>query len=84
MIHSVGKNLVEHGDKLDEETKIEVQKAIDDAKKVDSADIEVIKAQSQALSNAAMKIGTAMYKKDGSSETKPSDSTENAQYEEKK
>jgi molecular chaperone DnaK len=87
LIHSVGKNLTEHGDKLDDATKAEIQKAIDDAKKFESnTDVEAIKAQSQALSNASMKIGQAMYKKDGATSETPSNpepETENAQYEEK-
>jgi molecular chaperone DnaK len=68
LIHSVGKNLDEHGEKLDDETKAMVQKAIDEAKTIDeSASLETIKEKSEALSNAAMKIGEAMYKKDGTS-----------------
>jgi molecular chaperone DnaK len=66
LIHSVQKNLDEHGDKLDEETKTEIKKAIDEAKAVESgADLEVLKSKSSALSNASMKIGQAMYKKGG-------------------
>lgn len=88
LIHSVGKNLVEHGDKIDTSTKEEIQRAIDEAKKLESAtDVETIKAQSLALSNAAMKIGQAMYKSDGTSNSdnakKDEDKPEDVQYEEK-
>ena len=63
LVHSVTKNLAEHGDKIDEATKKEIQAAIDDAAGVSStASVEDVKAKSAALSNAAMKIGQAMYK----------------------
>ena len=35
LIHSVDKNLSEHGDKLDDKTKEEVKAALDEARKVD-------------------------------------------------
>jgi molecular chaperone DnaK len=91
LIHSVGKNLEEHGDKLDEETKKSVQDAIDAAKTVDqAASLETIKEKSAALSTAAMKIGEAMYKKtgDAASDEAASHNDENAaqdaEYSEKK
>jgi len=63
LVHSVTKNLAEHGDKIDEATKKEIQTAIEDAGKVSSsASVEEVKAKSAALSAAAMKIGQAMYK----------------------
>jgi molecular chaperone DnaK len=92
LIHSVNKNLAEHKDKLDEATIAEIKKSIDEAKEVESStDAEVIKTKVSALSSAAMKIGQAMYKKDGSNSdsSKPagdaaSSETKDAQYEEKK
>ena len=67
LIHSVTKNLAEHGDKLDDKTKEEVQKAIDDAKTLPSdASVDVVKAKVTELSSASMKIGQAMYSKKGS------------------
>lgn len=91
LIYSVGKNLTEHGDKLDEETKKEVQTAIDEAKALGSeADVETIKNKVSALSQASMKIGQAMYGKKGdstnadeSSEEKKTEAKE-AEYEDKK
>lgn len=67
LIHSVGKNLSEHKDKLDSATVAEIEKAIADAKQHEaSTDLEVLKAQNAALSSASMKIGQAIYgKKDG-------------------
>jgi molecular chaperone DnaK len=95
LIHSVSKNLTEHGSKLDEETRASIQKAIDDAKTVDqNASLESIKEKSAALSTAAMKIGEAMYKKDGSSteakdgasqdEQPKTDGAQDAEFKEKK
>lgn len=70
------KNLGEHSDKLDAATKEEIQKVIDEAKKLDpNSDVEALKAQTQALSNAAMKIGQAMYQNKGS-DTKADNTTD--------
>jgi molecular chaperone DnaK len=64
LIHSVAKNLSEHGEKLDAATKEEVEKALKDAKALTAtAEVEAVKASATALSNASMKIGQAMYKK---------------------
>ena len=87
LVHSVTKSLSEHGEKLDEATKTEVQAAIDAAKQVDSeADLETLKAKVSELSTASMKIGQAMYgKKDGSSSSESTDgASKEAEYEEKK
>jgi len=66
LIHSVNKNLSEHGEKLDDATKTEVQAAIDTANSVSSdADLEKLKAAVSSLSSASMKIGQAMYSKKG-------------------
>jgi molecular chaperone DnaK len=87
----VEKNLNEHGDKLDDATKDEVKKAVEEARKVEAtAEIDVLKEKVTALSNASMKIGQAIYGKKGdegassgeaSSEKK--DNTTDAEYEEK-
>merc|ERR1711871_178069 len=67
LIHSVEKNLGEHADKLDETTKEEINKAVEEAKALptEGASLEDIKAKSEALSTASMKIGQAMYGKGG-------------------
>ena len=92
LIHSVAKNLNEHGEKLDEKTKSEVEEALEAAKKVDGeASTEVIKELVTNLSNASMKIGQAIYAKkgddapqDGASEEKKADDTQEAEFTEKK
>jgi molecular chaperone DnaK len=64
LIHSVGKNLDEHKEKIDEETKAGIEKALEEARAVDqNTPLETIKEKSEALSAASMKIGEAMYKK---------------------
>jgi molecular chaperone DnaK len=64
LIHSVGKNLEEHGDKVDDATKTEIQTAIDEAKGLaPDASVDDIKAKATALQSASMKIGQAMYGK---------------------
>lgn len=97
LIHSVDKNLKEHGDKLDETTKADVEKALADARAVDAeADLEGVKAKSAALSTASMKIGQAMYSKKGGeggdpaaapegddSETKSKEEAKEAEFDEK-
>jgi molecular chaperone DnaK len=91
LIHNVGKNLVEHGDKVDATLKTEVQTAIDAAKALgDDADLEAVKAQVEALNQASMKIGQAMYANKGGdaaagqADSKPADDAKAADYEEKK
>eukprot|EP00596_Hydrurales_sp_CCMP1899_P008492 CAMPEP_0119041598 /NCGR_PEP_ID=MMETSP1177-20130426/12585_1 /TAXON_ID=2985 /ORGANISM="Ochromonas sp, Strain CCMP1899" /LENGTH=672 /DNA_ID=CAMNT_0007007775 /DNA_START=72 /DNA_END=2090 /DNA_ORIENTATION=+ len=96
LIHSVEKNLAEHGDKLDEAIKTEVADELELAKKVNSeAEIDVLKERVAALSGASMKIGQAIYAKKGDDAPadddaeKPEEKTEEkkseeAEFEEKK
>ena len=63
MVHTVEKNLAEHGDALsvDEKAAIEADvQALKDAK--DGEDLEDIKAKTEALTQSSMKLGEAMYK----------------------
>ncbi|MBF0248150.1 MAG: Hsp70 family protein, partial [Alphaproteobacteria bacterium] len=65
LIHDTEKNLKEYGDKVGEAEKSAIEKAIQDAKNVledESADAETLKAKTDALMQAAMKLGEAMYK----------------------
>jgi molecular chaperone DnaK len=87
LIYSTQKSLTDNGDKLDAETKAEIEKAIEEAKTVkDGDDLESITAKKDALSKAAMKIGQAIYSKQQSegSEGKKDDSTVDADFTEKK
>ncbi|CAM9829709.1 unnamed protein product [Scytosiphon promiscuus] len=61
-VYGTEKNLLEHKDKIPEEVKADVQKAIDELKAVmESEDAEEIKEKVQALQTAALKIGEAIY-----------------------
>lgn len=87
LIYSTEKSLTDNADKLDAETKTEVEKAIAEAKEVkDGEDLEAINAKKDALSAASMKIGQAMYGNSGGEEgadEKKDDNTVDADFKEK-
>ena len=63
LVHSTEKNLKEHGDKVAADEKADIESKIEAVKAVlDSGDAEKIKAASDALMQASMKMGEAMYK----------------------
>ena len=63
LVHTTEKNLEEHGDKVSEEEKSEIQTALQNLKDcLESDDVEEISAKSEALMQASMKLGEAMYK----------------------
>ena len=63
LVHTTEKNLEEHGDKVSEEEKSEIQTALQNLKDcLESDDAEEISAKSEALMQASMKLGEAMYK----------------------
>ena len=62
VLHSSEKAFAEHGDKVSEADRAAIQTAIDDLKAViDGGDAEEISAKTQALIQASMKLGEAMY-----------------------
>jgi molecular chaperone DnaK len=62
VLHSSEKALAEHGDKVSAADKQAIETAIADLKAVqDSGDGEAIQAKTQALIQASMKLGEAMY-----------------------
>ncbi len=62
MIHQTGKSLAEHGDKIGEADKEAIEKAMEDLKAVkDGDDLGAIQEKTQALMQASMKLGEAMY-----------------------
>jgi molecular chaperone DnaK len=68
LAHSTERQLAEHGDKVDEALKSEIQAAIDETKQaVESGDIEAMKSKTAALSQVAMKLGQAIYEKEQAS-----------------
>jgi molecular chaperone DnaK len=65
LAHSTERQLAEHGDKVDEALKSEIQAAIDETRQaVQSNDIEAMKSKTAALSQVAMKLGQAIYEKE--------------------
>ncbi|MBK0400582.1 molecular chaperone DnaK [Limibaculum sp. M0105] len=63
LIHATEKSLAEHGEKVDEATRTGITDAITALRGVlESEDAEEIKAKTQALAEASMKLGEAIYK----------------------
>ena len=89
LIYSTEKSLTDNGDKLDDETKKEVEKAVAEAKEVkDGDDLDLINTKKEALSQSSMKIGQAMYSQGDAAaegdEKKDDDATQDAEFTEKK
>src|SRR4051812_10588658 len=62
LIHSTEKQLAEHGDKVSADVKEEIEKALGEAKTaVEGGDTDDIQQKTAALTQAAMKLGQAMY-----------------------
>src|SRR5215212_10281251 len=63
LIHSTERQLAEHSDKIDEALKGEIEAAIAEAKSaVEAGDADEMQQKTAALTQAAMKLGEAMYK----------------------
>ncbi|CAB9503716.1 protein DnaK [Seminavis robusta] len=88
LIYSTGKSVTDNAEKLDADTKAEIEKAISEAKEVkDGDDLEAINAKKDALNQAALKIGQAVYGQqqgEGGEEEKKDDNTVDADFTEKK
>ncbi|MCB1384678.1 MAG: Hsp70 family protein, partial [Nitratireductor sp.] len=62
MIHSAEQSLSEHGDKVSADDKAAIEAAIAELRSsVEAGDAEDIKAKSEALATASMKMGQAIY-----------------------
>jgi molecular chaperone DnaK len=62
LVHASEKNLVDYGDKVSDEDKSSIEASIADLKTaLEGENVEDIKAKTEALSQAAMKLGEAMY-----------------------
>jgi molecular chaperone DnaK len=69
MVHQVEKNLAEHGDKLPAADKGEAEAAIAATRSaMEGTDPEALKAATERMSQAAMKIGEHMYKAQSAAE----------------
>ena len=65
LVHATEKQLEEHGDKIDADTKAAVQTAIDETKTaLEGDDADAINAKAQALTEAAMKMGQQIYEQE--------------------
>jgi len=63
LVHEVEKNLKEYGDKIGEAEKNNITKAVEDVKaSMEKENLEDLKAKTDALMQASMKLGEAMYK----------------------
>lgn len=63
LVHEVEKNLKEYGDKISSADKDAINKAIDETKAaMEKENLEDLKSKTDALMQASMKLGEAMYK----------------------
>ena len=68
LVHATEKQLEEHGDSVDADTKSAVEAALADAKTALEGDaVDEINAKAQALTEAAMKMGQQIYEKEQAS-----------------
>ena len=97
LIHATEKSIKENGDKITDEEKSEVEKALNDLKEaLKSDDKDAIEAKTQALGEASGKIAEKLYSQDaagaagadasaqGASESKQDDDVVDAEFEEVK
>mmetsp|Transcript_20751 Transcript_20751/g.48146 ORF Transcript_20751/g.48146 Transcript_20751/m.48146 type:complete len:414 (+) Transcript_20751:935-2176(+) len=88
LIYSTEKSLKDNAEKLDDDAKSEIEKAVTEAKAVkDSDDLDELTSKKEALNQASLKIGQAVYGQQGEAsqeEEKKDDSTVDADFEEKK
>lgn len=78
LIHSTEKSLSEHGDKVSDEIKSDIEAAVADLKTaLEGEDAEAIKEKTTALAEASMKLGEAMYQ--AQQEEAEADAAEDAQ-----
>jgi len=70
LVYSTEKSLKDHGDKVDAETKENIEKALDEVKKAQAGeDTEELKKAIENLSNVSHKLAEAVYQATGGQET---------------
>src|SRR3546814_492112 len=68
LVHATEKQIEEHGDKIDADTKSAVEAALAEAKTALAGDdVDAINAKAQALTETAMKMGQQIYEKEQAS-----------------
>src|SRR6187431_1679569 len=71
LVYSTEKALTEHGDKVDDALKTEIEAAVAEAKSaVEGGDAETMKAKTNTVAQASMKLGEAMYKQQAEADAK--------------
>lgn len=88
LIYSTEKSLTDNGDKLDADTKAEIEKAISEAKEAkEGDDLDAITAKKETLLQLSMKIGQAVYGSGDASKSEDGapkdDNTVDAEFKEK-
>ncbi|MBA4227772.1 MAG: molecular chaperone DnaK [Hyphomonas sp.] len=77
LIHQTEKQMIEHGSKVSDAVKGEIEKAIADLKEAAAGDNTAdISAKHQALMNAAMKLGEAIYAASGAGAAEGEDASQ--------
>ncbi|HEU4968546.1 molecular chaperone DnaK [Sphingomonas sp.] len=72
LIHTTERQLAEHGEKVDASVKSEIESALGEAKSaVESGDADRMTSTTQALAQAAMKLGQAIYEKEQAAAASP-------------
>ncbi len=80
LVHATERQLAEHGDKVDAETKASIEAAIADVKAVlDGGDAEAIAPKAQALAQVAMKLGEAVYAAEQAKAAEPAEEAKPAE-----
>ena len=71
LVHSTEKALAEHGSKVEESERRAIEDAVSDLKEaLKGDDAEAIKAKTNAVAQASMKLGEAMYKQQAEADAK--------------
>ncbi|MCQ0987333.1 molecular chaperone DnaK [Jiella marina] len=86
LVHSAEKSLADYGEKVSEEDRTAIRAAIDDLKaelEKSDADADAIKAKSETLAQASMKLGQAMYEAAQAEQGAEGDGSEEASSEAK-
>ncbi len=79
LIHTTEKSLTEHGDKISEDEKKAIEDAIAELKTaLEGDDQDAIQAKIEALAQASMKLGEAMYKASQEADAAAADGAEGA------
>jgi molecular chaperone DnaK len=79
LIHTTEKSLTEHGDKISEDEKKAIEDAIAELKTaLEGEDQDAIQAKIEALAQASMKLGEAMYKASQEADAATADGAEGA------